>query len=38
VKNGEEIRSIFTEVLYFNNELKLIGGKTNNHARQAEMG
>jgi transposase len=27
VKNGEEIKNIFTEVLYFCNELKLIGGK-----------
>jgi transposase len=27
VKNGEEIKKIFTEVLYFCNELKLIGGK-----------
>jgi transposase len=26
VKNGEEIQKIFTEVLYFCNELKLIGG------------
>jgi hypothetical protein len=27
VKNGEAIKNIFTEVLYFCNELKLIGGK-----------
>jgi transposase len=27
VKNGEEIKKIFTEALYFCNELKLIGGK-----------
>jgi hypothetical protein len=27
VKNGEEIKKIFTEVLYFCNELKLIGGE-----------